>query len=89
MSDELAALLIFVSACYTVGTLFTFIWGHATYTVTREYPMLGGYEWELRWGARAMIFCWAWPILLIAMHAPKAGNLGRFIGGVFRDGMKQ
>ena len=90
MSDELTALLVFIGVVvYGVGALLSFMWGHITYTTTLDYPMLAGYEWEKRWGARGMIFCWAWPALVAAMYLPKAGRLGKFIGGVFRDGMKR
>ena len=89
MSDELTALLVVGAALYAAGGGFSFIWGHITYTTTLDYPWLDEYEWEKRWGARGMLFCWAWPAFLLAMHAPKAKNLGRFIGGVFRDGMRR
>ena len=87
--SEVQALLVAGGIYYAAGAGFAFIWGYITYTTTRDYPMLDEYEWELRWGARAMIFCWAWPLVLAGMHAPKVKNLGRFIGGVFRDGMRR
>ena len=89
MSEQLQALLIVAAFFYAAGVGFSFIWGHITYTTTLDHPMLDEYEWEKRWGAKGMIFCWAWPAVIAIVCAPKGKNLGRFIGGVFRDGMKR
>lgn len=89
MSEGQAMLLIFAAVGYISPALFTFIWGHITYTVTLQYPMLKGYEWEKRTGARAMLMAPIWPVFLLVTYGRAWGRgSGRFIGRVWKDAIR-
>lgn len=76
-------------AFYFAGVVFTFAWGHITYSTTLSYPMLPGYKWEKRTGARAMILAPVWPVFVLLTFGRTWGrNAGYWIGRVWKDAVR-
>lgn len=89
MSETQTIVGIVLLAFYFAGVPFTFIWGHITYSTTLNYPMLTGYEWEKRTGARAMILAPVWPVFVLMTYGRAWGrDGGRMIGRVWKDAIR-
>ena len=89
MSDTQFALGIALVFFYGAGIMFTFAWGHITYSVTLNYPMLPGYEWEKKNGARAMILAPVWPLFVLLTYGRRWGrDAGRMAGRVWKDAIR-
>ena len=81
--------ILVVLVFWFAGTVLTFTLGYdarklATPLCAEPTEMQ---KKDIKWGARLMIFCWAWPVLLAIPLGKKSKNFGFAVGRVFRDGM--